>query len=108
MRVTVIYRVDPGALGPGSESIVEGFCRFAQKEFDDLFKDCIDWEIMPRFDKSEKEIQYKIRNRDLSVQQASLYLDALGKEQGSFESKLYKQLESSIAHYQHLRSRMAS
>jgi len=99
MKITVICRVEPGCLGPHGADHVEDFCHFAQKEFDLVDPTKVDWQIEPRFDKTLSEIQYKLKNRNLSSKQAGLYLDALGKEQDAFEETLFKQLAESVSHY---------
>jgi len=99
MKITVICRVEPGCLGPdGADHVVE-FCKLGQKEFDLIDSDHVNWEIIPRLDKNKAEIQYKLNDRYLSEQQASLYLKALGKDPETFEEALFKQLAESVNHY---------
>lgn len=99
MKITVICRVEPGCLGPKGADHVERFCQIAQKQFDKIEPDKVEWQLIPRFDKTEAEIQYKLKNRNLSSEQAHLYLDALGQEQEEFEEELFKQLSTSIKSY---------
>lgn len=99
MKITVICRVEPGCLGPDGADHVEDFCVLGQKEFDAIDPAIIDWEIIPRFDKTQPEIQYKLKNRLLNDQQSALYLKALGKDQDEFEDALFKQLTESVNHY---------
>lgn len=99
MKITVICRVEPGCLGPKGADHVERFCQIAQREFDQVEPDKVEWQLIPRFDKTLDEIQYKLKNRNLSSKQAGLYLDALGQEQDEFEEELFKQLSVSIKNY---------
>ncbi len=99
MKITVICRVEPGCLGPDGIDHVDDFCLFAQKEFNQLDSHIIDWHITPRIDKTLDEIQYKLKGRLLSTEQARLYLNALGKEQDDFEDILFSQLTQSVNHY---------
>lgn len=99
MKITVICRVEPGCLGPDGADHVEAFCKLGQREFNAIDPEIIDWEIIPRFNKSLPELQYKIRGRNLNEQQSELYLKALGKEPSAFEEALFKQLTLSVNHY---------
>lgn len=99
MKITVICRVEPGCLGPDGIDHVEAFCKLGQKEFDAIDPDIIDWEIIPRLDKTKPEIQYKLNGRYLNTQQSALYLNALGKDPDEFEESLFKQLTTSVNHY---------
>jgi hypothetical protein len=99
MKMTVICRVEPGCLGPEGASHVEAFCKLGQTEFDAIDPDIIDWVIVPRFDKHQPEIQYKLNGRYLSGPQSDQYLKALGKDQDAFEEALFKQLTISVNHY---------
>ena len=99
MKITVICRVEPGCLGPDGVNHVEAFCKLGQKEFDAIDPESIDWEIVPRFDKTKPEIQYQLKGRYLNEQQSELYLKALGKDPEAFEEALFKQLTLSVNHY---------
>ena len=99
MKMTIICRVEPGCLGPDGADHVEEFCKLGQKEFDAIDPDIFDWEIIPRFDKTRPELQYKLRDRNLNKRQSGLYLKALGKDPDGFEEALFKQLSLSVNHY---------
>lgn len=99
MKITVICRVEPGCLGPDGADHIEAFCKLGQKEFELIDPNIIEWEIIPRLDKSKPEIQYQLKGRNLSEQQSELYLKALGKDPDEFEDSLFKQLASSVNHY---------
>lgn len=99
MKITVICRVEPGCLGPDGADHVEDFCKLGQKEFDAIDPDKVEWQIVPRFDKTKPEVQYKLRGRYLSEEQSALYLKALGKDPEEFEEDMFKQLTVSVNHY---------
>ena len=99
MKITVICRVEPGCLGPDGADHVEDFCQYAQKQFNQVDTDAVDWEIIPRFDKTLDEVQYKLKSRILSDQQTGLYLKALGKDQNLFEDVMFQQLTDSVNRY---------
>lgn len=99
MKITVICRVEPGCLGPDGAGHVESFCKLAQKEFDAIDSDIINWEIIPRFDKSLPELQYKLKGLYLNEEQSEQYLKALRKDPNEFEEALFKQLTVSVNHF---------
>jgi hypothetical protein len=99
MKITVICRVESGCLGPDGANLVEEFCKLAQKEFDLIDPDELDWRIIPRFDKTKPEIQYKLNDRNLTQEQSEMYLKALGRDPEEFENALFKQLAESVNHY---------
>lgn len=99
MKITVICRVEPGCLGPDGADHVEAFCKLGQKEFNAIDPDIINWEVIPRFDKTQPELQYKLNGLYLNEEQSELYLKALGKDPSKFEETLFKQLTVSVNHY---------
>ena len=87
-KLTVVVRVEPGCLGPDGNGLVEEFCSVAHIEFEPMDSDFISWEVVPRFDKSLPEIQYKILTRD----QAEKYLDFFNKNLNEFEEHANEKL----------------
>lgn len=51
-KLTVVIRVEPGCLGPDGNSHVKEFCNVAQVEIEPIDSDFVNWEVVPRFDKS--------------------------------------------------------
>ena len=51
MQLTVIYRVEPGCLGPEGATHIEGFCQFAQPLVAAHTPAFMQWQLQPRFDK---------------------------------------------------------
>lgn len=74
-RITVIYRVEPGCLGPTGVDYIEEFCAYAQTQFEKLAYEMMDWSIVPRYDKTLPEIQYQLAAKNLTKAQAKLYFD---------------------------------
>lgn len=87
-KLMIIFRVEPGCLGPKGADLVENFCALAQKEFVSIDSDFIHWDIIPRYDKSLPEMQYKINNKNLSHDKAEKYLMLFGKTLHEFENHL--------------------
>ena len=98
-KLTIVYRVEPGCLGPKGASHVEDFCFFTQKEFERLDSDYIRWEIEPRNDKSLPELQYKINNKKLTHDKAARYLELFDKNLDEFESHLHNSFALQIEQY---------
>jgi len=98
-RLTVLFRVESGCLGPDGHNHVEGFCRFAQHRMTAIDADFICWQIVPREDKSKPEMQYQVRAKRLSHDQADRYLQVFGKTLDEFEGHLHEQLVLLIDEY---------
>lgn len=99
MKIEVICRVEPGCLGPDGADHVEAFCKMAQKEFDAVDPCSVEWQLIPRWDKTKPEVQFKLAGKMLNDQQAKMYLSAMGREYDDFESGMFKQLTTAINHY---------
>jgi hypothetical protein len=87
-KLTVVFRVEPGSLGPNGSDYVEGLCETAQKHFDVIDSGFFRWEIGPRLDKKLPEIEYKINNKKLSNNQAETYLKIFERSKEGFETVL--------------------
>ncbi len=87
-KLTVIFRVESGSLGPDGESHVASFCEFAGKELLTLDSDYIHWEIEPRHDKSFPEMEFMVNGRRLSHDKAARYLEVFGQDLDAFELHL--------------------
>ena len=101
-KLTVIFRVEPGCLGPEGKDHVEGFCQFAQNEFNPIDADFIKWSIVPMYDKSLDEIDYKIGERGLTHDKVNRYLGMFEKEQDAFEEEISSKISDLIV--QHIES----
>lgn len=98
-KLTIIFRVESGCLGPRGTTHIEEFCHFAQQEFASVDADFIHWEIMPRHDKSLAEMQYQVGNKKLSHDKAEKYLAVFDKELDEFEGHLHKKFAELIDQY---------
>ncbi len=95
-KLTVIYRVEPGCLGPDGENLIGEFCSFAQAQIKQLDTDFIHWHLVPRNDKALPEMQYKINNKTLSHNKAVKYLAAFDRQLDDFEDHLNEKLADLI------------
>lgn len=84
-KLTVVFRVEAGCLGPDGEKHVENFCQFAQKEVELIHPDFVHWLIVPRHDKEQIETEYSVNNKKLTHEQADRYLSVFEKSLDEFE-----------------------
>lgn len=82
-KLQVLFRLEPGCLGPDGLHHIEAFCQFAQPQTEQVHGNVVSWQLVPRYDKSLAEIQCYLANRLLAQTQADKYLAmfALSTEQ---------------------------
>lgn len=98
-KMSVVFRIEPGSLGPdGAEFVVE-FCQFAQTQLQASSVDYLNWFIEPRFDKSLSELSFQLGHKILNRVQAEKYLGVLGENYSHFEEQLENNLEAMIDQY---------
>ena len=95
-KLNVTFRVEPGCLGPQGESLIDGFCSFAQKSVESLDSDYVHWTIVPRTDKAQPEIQYNVLGKKMNHDQAEKYLSVFKKSLDEFEGHLEDKLANLI------------
>ncbi len=98
-KLTVIFRLETGCLGPEGETHIEEFCQLALNKFLSLHSDFLHWGIVPRYDKSLPEMQYVINYKNLSKEQAEKFFALFGVNLGEFEDTLHKKLALLIDQY---------
>ncbi len=98
-KLTVLFRVEPGCLGPSGKDHIEEFCKLALTEIATIDADYVHWEVVPRYDKSKAEIQYKINNKNLNHEQAAKYLAKFSKHLDDFEENFHGKLVQLIEGY---------
>jgi hypothetical protein len=98
-KMTVIFRIEPGSLGPDGVEHVTEFCLFAQTQLQACSVEYLKWFIEPRFDKSLGEINFQLNNKALTQEQAEKYLTVLGESYEHFEDQLENNLEAMIDQY---------
>lgn len=87
-KLTIIFRIEAGCLGPTGDQKVDEFCRYAEKEIASLDADHVSWQITPRGDKSQLEIEYMTTGKRLNHDQAARYLAAFQVNLDEFEEHL--------------------
>lgn len=91
-KLTVVFKVEPGCLGPEGKAHIKSFCQFAQKEMAAVDANFIHWIIEARHDKKSIEMQYKIGAKKLSHDKAERYLKMFSKKLDEFEGHLHDKL----------------
>ncbi|CAH9061308.1 hypothetical protein PSECIP111951_02461 [Pseudoalteromonas holothuriae] len=96
-KIRLLYRVEPGCLGPTGKDFVEGFCEFANSKIKPpvyaLFS------FVPRYDKTLPEREYTVANKNLSMAQVEAYLDRLDKDKDEFEEQIDELISHAIDAY---------
>lgn len=98
-KLTVTFRVEPGCLGPQGEEIVDEFCVAAQKLIEVNNADIIIWCIVPRLDKTQLEMEFKLNNKKLPRDKAEKYLNLFDLKIDEFEECLHDKLALFIDEY---------
>ncbi|BBN83732.1 hypothetical protein PA25_37170 [Pseudoalteromonas sp. A25] len=96
-RIRLLYRVEPGCLGPTGVEFVEGFCQYANTKIKPPVYAV--FSFVPRYDKSLPEREYKVGNKNLSESQVMAYLARLDKEKDQFEEQIDELLSHAIDAY---------
>lgn len=98
-KLTVVFRVEPGCLGPQGADYIESFCRYAHNGVESIDSDFVHWELVPRYEKSLPEMQYMINNKQLTQQKAQKYLEMFNKNLDEFEGHFHDKLTELIEQY---------
>jgi len=98
-KLTVIYRVEHGCLGPQGKEHVENFCDFAQQSFTAPWSSFVDWKFIPRNGITQPEIQYEINSRLLSDDKAEKYLAMFDTTAEHLENHVHEKIFSLIEQY---------
>jgi hypothetical protein len=96
-KIRLMYRVEPGCLGPQGAEHIEDFCRYANKHIKSPFYSIL--LFLPRYDKLKDERQYTVSSRNLSQAQAKAYLARFEINIESFEEQLDELLTKAIDLY---------
>jgi len=98
-KMTVIFRMEPGSLGPDGRQYISEFCEFAQVQLQACSAFYINWSITPRLDKSLAEMEFQLANKKLTSAKASQYLAFFNENLDNFEEQLENNLEAIINQY---------
>ncbi|MEH6397180.1 hypothetical protein [Pseudoalteromonas sp.] len=93
-KIQLLYRVEPGCLGPTGAQTIERFCIYADQQL--VAPYFAHYHFTPRFDKSKAEREYSINARLLSEQQVQTYLTHFKTTKDEFEEQLDELLTQAI------------
>lgn len=91
-KLIVLYRIEPGCLGPEGVNYAEEFCSFAKQQIKQTHSNFIRWTIKPRYDKSLPELEFQIKNTPISRDRAAQFMDAFNVDIDDFEEALDERL----------------
>ena len=95
-KLLVLYRVEPGCLGPDGANYVKDFCQYAQNKFINHHNTYVCYQFTPRFDKSLAETEYSINHKRLSYDKAGQYMALFEQTLANFEEDLEEQITNLI------------
>ncbi|MBV1790186.1 hypothetical protein KQ940_19185 [Marinobacterium sp. D7] len=98
-KLCVIYRLEPGCLGPNGVDHIKDFCAFADKALRSFYSAFVIWQVQSRDDKSLPEMEYRVNNRTLPRDKADRYLALMGKNIDEFEEYLHDDISHMIEDY---------
>jgi hypothetical protein len=100
-KLVILFRLEPGCLGPDGVDHIETFCHVAERALVTLNADVCHWFLAPRFDKNVIEIQYslagKVLSRDKALKFIASFEQNLDEIEGRFEDKLTQLINQYIA-----------
>ena len=91
-KLHVLFRVEPGCMGPAGIDHIQEFCEYAQNKVNNLHPEFVNWEIVARMNKKLPEMQFKLTNKNLTHEQAEKYLGVFGQSLEEFEEHLHDML----------------
>lgn len=98
-KLSIIFRVEPGSLGPAGSDVVEAFCHYAQTRLTALDAALLHWDIVPRLDKTLPEIECRVGNRRLTQTQADQYLQCFDSSFEQIEDLLARDISGLIKRF---------
>lgn len=91
-KLHVLFRVEPGCMGPAGIDHIQDYCKYAQQRVQNLHSEFVKWEIVARMNKKLPEMQYRAMNKNLTHTQAEKYLAVFGQNLEEFEEHLHDML----------------
>jgi hypothetical protein len=99
-KLTIVCHIEAGWLGPRGDSLIQGFCAYAQGEFDAMTPDFIAWCVIPRTDITQPELQFQVAGKAISREQAARYLARYGESIDEIQTLLDGMLTQLVEEYQ--------
>lgn len=99
IKMTLLFRVEPGCLGPDGKVHIDDFCRLAQQAFAAKQHSWLEILVIPRHDKRLPETEYRLGERGLDRAKAERYVTLHGKELAKLEGRLNDLISDLIEQY---------
>lgn len=98
-KLTILFRVESGCLGPEGRDLIDGFCDIAQNKIEQIESDYVHWVITPRTDKTQAETQFEIDGKLLTREQAEKYLGLFSIDIDDLETRLFENITDLVEEY---------
>ncbi len=98
-KLTVVVRVEPGSLGPDGQDLVEGYCEVANQSFSKIHPELIEWQVVPRFDKTLPEMEFSLNSKKLNAEQTNKMLSLIGYDEEKLEVDTMSHIANLIDKY---------
>ncbi|WP_100657700.1 hypothetical protein [Alteromonas flava] len=98
-KLTVLFRVEPGCLGPQGADHVEDFCVYVRTQLKTFESGIVRWVIKPRYDKSLPEIEYSLQQQPADELAVKAFFAEVGKSMQDFEEALEEKLAESVEEF---------
>lgn len=99
VTINVLYRLEPGCLGPTGEQHIEAFCSLANQALTQFYDRVVSFQIEPRYDKSLPEVSYAMGPKKLSNAQAATCLQVFDIDLDDFEDELHGKISHLTGQY---------
>jgi hypothetical protein len=96
LSLELVVRVEPGSLGPDGLDHVEAFCIVAEKVFAKVEFATLSFKVVPRYDKTQPELELFMNNKSLPEQRATLVLDKLNVTFEQIEEEVMERISTLI------------
>jgi len=96
LDLQLMIRVEPGSLGPDGVDHVEAFCVVAEKVFAKVEFANLSFKVVPRYDKTQAELELFMNKISLPEQRARLVLDKLNVTFEQIEEEVMERISTLI------------
>jgi len=95
-KLHVLFRMEPGSMGPAGIDHIQDFCRYANDRVGALHSDVVVWQIVARMNKKLPEIHFQLAGKNITEAQAEKYLSLFGKELDDVQESLHDLLATLV------------
>ena len=92
----MLFRVEPGCMGPAGIDHINEFVDYANQHITSLNKPFVNWRIEARTNKKLPEIEYRVGNKLLKEPQVEKYLTVFGSSVDSFEEEVNERIAEMV------------